>query len=325
MVSSTQLVQAALERRAVDRVPVFTWCHFGPEAAAGDFWLDAHLDWLAASRTDVLKAMNDAGYPLTPTSDVSKPSDWRRLRATPVSHPLLHAYLDDLARLLDRVGESVPVIVTLFDPFCTAADNRGGPQASVEEDFARMRADLRADAAAVSAGLAAVAEGLAAFAAACVARGAAGIFLATHATDPSLVAPALYDEFVLPHVATVIAGSRAAGSWCDIVHVCGDAVRLGVVKSLPSPAVSWAAGGANCSLAEGQRQLGRCAVGGLSTTALSADGSLEQAMAEATAAIAETSGVGLLLAPGCAVPEHPGTTAARRAFEAAAGLGRTGA
>ena len=321
MPTSIDLVHAALERRPVERVPVFTWCHLGREAVAGSLWLDAHLDWLAASRTDVLKAMNDSGYPLTTTADLSKASDWRHLRATPVSHPALRSYLDNLARLIDKVGESVPVIVTVFDPFTTASDNRDGPLASVEADFARMIADLHTDPVAVSAGLAAVAKGLAAFAAAAISRGAAGVFLAVHATDPSLIARALHDEFVLPHIATVMTASRAAGSWCDILHVCGTNVRLGVVESLPNCAVSWTAGGANLSLGEGQRQLDRCVVGGLSPDTLSADGSLQQAISEATTAVAETSGIGLLLAPGCAVMKHPGATAAAWAFEAAARMG----
>ncbi len=74
--------------------------------------------------------MNDTGYPLTTTSDVSKASDWQRLRATSISHPTLRAYFDNLVRLIDRAGEGVPVIVTVFDPFTTAADNRDGPLAS---------------------------------------------------------------------------------------------------------------------------------------------------------------------------------------------------
>lgn len=322
MMNRRELVQAALKRRAVERLPILTWCHFGPDASAGEPWVKAHLDWLEDSRTDILKAMNDAGYPLTPTNHVSEASDWRHLRATPLSHPRLHTYLEDLERLLDRVGESTPVIVTVFDPFYTAADSRGGTQAWVG-DYARLRAELRADAAAVSAGLAAIAEGLGAFAAACIERGAAGIFLATLATDPALIEPAVYDEFVLPHVAAVMASSHTAGSWCDIVHVCGNSARLEIVESLPSSAVSWAAGGGNCSLSAGQRQLRRCVVGGFSTTALSADGTLDQAMAEATTAVAETSGLGLLLAPGCAIPEHPGANASSRAFDVAARLSRS--
>jgi uroporphyrinogen decarboxylase len=71
---------------------------------------------------------------------------------------------------------------------------------------------------------------------------------------------------------------------------------------LPGHAWNWDDRATPPRLAEGQAAVPGAVIGGLNQWATLRDGTPEQAVAEVEDAIAQTSGVGLIVGPGCVLP-----------------------
>ena len=86
-----------------------------------------------------------------------------------------------------------------------------------------------------------------------------------------------------------------------MLHLHGEAPMFELQSRYPIQAVNWHDRRAAPHLAEGRVRAGRCVAGGLDERGI-ATYAPEQAAAEAREAIAQTGGVGLIVAPGCVIP-----------------------
>jgi uroporphyrinogen decarboxylase len=308
-------VRAALAGAPVDRVPVSLWLHnFATEnsaagLAAETLRLARRFDW------DFLKPQCRAqcfaeawGLTYAPSAERAVPytvtrhpvagaGALRRLEpADPTAGPL-GEQLDALRAIRAAVGPDTPIVWTVFAPLMVLPFLLPGGR----EQAVRL---LRDEPGAVDPALDAIAHTLAGYAAAALAAGADGLFYATNMATAALSSPAGCRRFQRPHDLRVLAA--AAGAPFNLLHVCGEAVLFDEFRDYPVAAWSWAAGGANPSLAEGHRRTGRAVVGGLPAKPEMAGLSPAEVEARGRRAVAEMGGRWLLLGPDCSIdPDTP--------------------
>ncbi len=227
---------------------------------------------------------------------ITDPQDWRRLPSQDDLAPALADQVEALRLVVEGLGPSIPVIQTVFSPLTVAGYLVG-------DDRRRAAPDLLDRPELVEAALERIGDALADFAARSVAAGAAGVFYAIsgHAS-PDVLSPAAYERLALPHDRRVLE-SMPADAWFNVLHLCGPRIHLDLASTLPVAAVSWSIHEAgNPSLAAGRDRSGRAVMGGIDQVGTLTRGSPRAVLEEGRAAVADTGGAGLILAPGCSVP-----------------------
>jgi uroporphyrinogen decarboxylase len=332
-----------------NRPKVSCWYHFAPQSHAPPAACDAHLRHLEQYRLDFLKVMFEFGYPragLGTAGVVQSVADLAKLRELPGDAPPFDRQLDLLRRLAQRIGGHVPMTTTIFHAWmelrnltAAAPIAHRPPQIGPSHDprDAALTALLRADRAAVAAALQALSRTLANFARECVKAGADGIYLATRDdwVDTPANAAALslgptasaYDALVAETDRTILAG--AADGWFNVLHVCGQPLRLERHAGDPHVHVlHWADRVTGPSLADGRRlvehKLGAAAArrlalaGGLDNLQTLPHGRPQDVAREVREALAAGRDRPLIIAPGCTYAPAEVPDANIRALVAAA-------
>ena len=324
-----QRVMAALRGEHVDRVPLAFWMHnFATENSAKGLSgetlrLARAFDW------DYLKPQSRAqcfaemwGLAYRPSTERATPytvtrhparsaADLRRL--TPVDHGAgaLGEQLEALRAIRKALGADTPIVWTVFSPMMVVPFLlEGGRDQALQIG--------RSDPAALEAALDAIAQTLTAYVKACVDAGADGLFYATNLATRDLLRPEECRRFQRPYDRRVL--DAAASAPFNIMHVCGAGAHFAEFADYPVAAFSWALAPGNPSLAEGHRRTGRAVMGGLPAKPEIGSMSPVEMGGRVGAAIADTGGRWLLLAPDCSItPDTPDVLlhAARQARDAA--------
>jgi uroporphyrinogen decarboxylase len=305
-------VEAALAMGVSDRPPVGAWGHtyreeWSPEAlAAITIERARHFGWdfvkfqpRASSFAEAFgSAYKPAGHrlkgPVLISAAVPDLDSWRKVEL--VNSKALDDQVESIGIVARELGAGVPVIQTVFSPITV-----GGYL--VGKSSARVRRELRQHPDLVRPALDRIAEALVDFSRRSVEAGAAGIFYAISGyTSRDAMSESAYREQLLPYDVGVLR-RLPAEAWFNVVHLCGSNLNFGLARDLPAQAVSWSIHNqGNPSLVEGRKLSGRAVMGGLGQRASLLYGPPPEVEAEARRAVEETSGRGLLLAPGCSVP-----------------------
>jgi len=322
-------VMAALAGREVDRIPLAFWMHnFATENSAGGL----STETLRLARTfdwDYLKPQSRAqcfaemwGLAYRPSTEratsytvtrhpARSAADLRRL--TPAAHGAgaLGEQLEALRAIRNTLGADTPIVWTVFSPMMVVPFLlEGGRDQALQIG--------RSDPNALEAALDAIAETLTAYVKACVDAGADGVFYATNLATRDLLRPEECRRFQRPYDRRVL--GAAASAPFNIMHVCGAGAHFAEFADYPVAAFSWALAPGNPSLAEGHRRTGRAVMGGLPAKPEIGSLSPVEIGGRVSAAIADTGGRWLLLAPDCSItPDTPDVLlhAARQARDAA--------
>jgi uroporphyrinogen decarboxylase len=327
-VDSRARVEAALALKPVDRPPAGAWGHtyaeeWSPEAlAAVTVDRARRLGWdfvkFQPRATCFAEAFGSeyrpAGHrlkgPVLIRQAVSDLEDWHRLQeANPTA---LADQVRSIGIVVRELGARVPVIQTVFSPVTV-----GGYL--VGKDSRRVVRELRANPEVVGPALERIAEVLIDFSRRSVEAGAAGIFYAISGYASARAMPEeVYREHLLPLDHQVLS-SLPQEAWFNALHLCGSHLRFGLAAALPVQAVSWSIHNqGNPSLGEGQRIASHAVMGGLGQRSSLLYGPATAVAEEVRAAIRETGGRGLLLAPGCSVPPRAREANLRAMMEAVA-------
>jgi uroporphyrinogen decarboxylase len=305
-------VEAALAMSIADRPPAGAWGHtyreeWSPEDLAGLTVERARqFDW------DFVKFQPRATCFAETFGSVYKPAghrlkgpvlvstavpDLEAWGAVAASNPkALQDQVDSIGMVAHELGRGVPVIQTVFSPLTVAGYLVGKSKSRVVREL-RKHPDL------VRPALDRIAETLVDFSKRSVKAGAAGIFYAISGYASKDAMPeAVYRELVLPYDVSVLE-QLPREAWFNVVHLCGSHLNFRLARDLPVQAVSWSIHNqGNPSLVEGRAIGGRAVMGGLGQRASLLYGPPSEVETEARRAVAETGGLGLLLAPGCSVP-----------------------
>ena len=219
---------------------------------------------------------------------------WGSVRV--VNRKVLDDQVESIRIVARELGPDVPVIQTVFSPITVGGYLVGKSQSRVVREL-RQHPEL------VGPALERIAEALTDFSRRSIDAGAAGIFYAISGyAGRGVMREDVYRDMVLPYDQAVL-GALPSAAWFNAVHLCGSNLNFGLVRDLPSHAVSWSIHNqGNPSLAEGREIAGRAVMGGLSQRSTLIYGPPSKIKTEAERAVEETGGRGLLLAPGCSVP-----------------------
>jgi uroporphyrinogen decarboxylase len=155
--------------------------------------------------------------------------------------------------------------------------------------------------AAVKDALEAITETLVRFADAALTEGVSGIFYSIQAASHRVHTEAQYAEFGEPYDRRVLESVRDR-SFLTIVHCHGTDLMFDRLARLPGHAWNWDDRATPPSLADAKAQVPGAVIGGLHQWKTLRDATPDDAVAETRDAIAQTGGTGLIVGPGCVVP-----------------------
>src|SRR5690625_5156853 len=122
---------AAVNGGLVDRPPVTTWVHFQSDHLNSKEVAQLHLQFLKAYDWDILKVMNDYRYPVPHgVTSLDTAKAFTRYQPLAMTHPCFIKQLDCLKIIMEQVGQTAPVLETLFEPCQQIVRNVGFDQAN---------------------------------------------------------------------------------------------------------------------------------------------------------------------------------------------------
>lgn len=308
-ISPRQRIERCLSGIKPDRTPVALWRHFPvddqtPEGLAGatvDFqqMYDFDLVKVTPASSFCLKdwGVEDAWRGATEgTRDYTKhrvvhPEDWGRLDVLDPYHGHLSNQLTCLELVCNKLGPSVPVIQTIFNPLSQAKNLVGGNQLIIH---------LRKYPEAVHEGLRIITETTVQFIAAASKVGIAGIFYALQHANYSLLTEQEYMKFGRAYDLQIL--STVHDLWLNMLHLHGEEVMFDLVTDYPVQIINWHDRDTEPSLAEAKKRFVGTVCGGLQREDTMVLGTPERVTAEATDAILATEGERFILGTGCVLP-----------------------
>ena len=298
-------VRAAVEGRALDRVPLCFWHHFKPE---GSPQMLARMtdEFFSAYDLDIFKIMPDIRYPF-PNDSIRSADDWSLIADLEPYQGDLGRILDTIEILRDRIGPETPIIVTLFSPLAYAIRFAGAEL--VGQHMSGNPVQLHH-------ALATLAGNLRQFNQAAIETGADGIFFAVHGAGDNLYSDLQYAEFGRPYDLMALAG--AGKGWLTTLHVHASSdLDIDPFLSYPAPVLSWSDRVTGISLAEVRGKApDKCLMGGIDESGAITAGTKEQIRKEIEDAIDQVAGHRFILANGCSIPDDNPEHLLRAAREA---------
>jgi uroporphyrinogen decarboxylase len=300
-------VLAALAGEPVDRPPFSFWSHnYARENSAEELAAES-LRVAEAFQFDFLKPQTRAQAfeeafgavwqasgrrrdgPTLLKPAVSSAADLGQLRPADWTAGPLGEQLAALRMIRAAIGD-LPIIWTIFNPLMIARRLQPG-------DISGLRTAMHEHPRALRSALDAVTETMVGYARAALDAGADGLFYATNVGTASQLTTDEYrtwsrdDDLKILHA--------VSGGTFNLLHTCGDAVLFDVFVEYPVHAFNYALGGQNPGLAALAERTGKAVAGGVTTKP--ADLALTPTMvaAEVRAAVRDTAGRHLLIAPGC--------------------------
>ena len=305
-------VEAAIAMGVADRPPVGAWGHTYREE-----WSPADLAAITVDRArrfgwDFVKFQPRASTFAEAFGSVYHPSghslrapimikpavpDLESWTSVEVRNPQVFAdQVESLRSAVRELGPDIPVIQTVFSPITVGGYLVGKSQS-------RVVRELRKHPEVVGPALEKIAEALVDFSRRSVEAGAAGIFYAISGyAGRNVMKEAAYRDLVLPYDLAVL-NALPGQAWFNVLHLCGSNLNFALARDLPAQVVSWSIHNQGSpSLREGRDLAGRAVMGGLSQRSTLVYGPASKIEDEVRAAVEDTGGRGLLVAPGCSVP-----------------------
>jgi uroporphyrinogen decarboxylase len=239
---------------------------------------------------DVRSFAQDDVAPHLAGAAVARPTDWRGLPEPDLRDSSLQRELQALRLVRQALGAETPLLVIVYSPLTTADALSNG----------RIRDDLRTFGNDVRAGLGVIAALTRAFSLAALDAGADGIFYCSRWTDRETLRAREHRDFGqrydLEVLEAVAAGASGREGPLNVLYLEGKQPNLDLAERYPVQAVCWETWRASPSLAIARRQL-RCGLMGGINPSTFVSGRAADVQAQVQAALSQTGGWGLVLAP----------------------------
>jgi uroporphyrinogen decarboxylase len=309
LMTRRERLEAAMAGAAVDRPPVALWRHWPgddrtPQGLADNtvrFQRQFDFDFVKVTPTSSF-CLQDWGaqdewrgnlegtrdYTVRPIQD---PVDWTNLAVLDPEEGALGDQLECLRLIQSELGETVPVIQTIFNPLAQAKNLAGNE---------RLLLHLRQFPDAVHEGLETITETTIHFVEAAQATGVAGIFYAVQHARYGLLSEAEYRSFGRAYDLRIL--DVAQSSWLNVLHLHGVGVMFDLVAEYPVGVLNWHDRETGISLKDGLQRFSGAVCGGLARHTTIMRGARDEVSAEAQDALAQTGGHRFVLGTGCVVP-----------------------
>ncbi|WP_319413093.1 uroporphyrinogen decarboxylase family protein [uncultured Cohaesibacter sp.] len=303
-------LQAVVEGKPVDRVPVSAWGHWYMEEQKAESFADKMLSFREEYDWDLIKVHSRASYHVEPFGFQIDPSndpaighglfhspvrtveDWYKLRPQPLENEAFDEQLKVLELIRKGMPKDCPLIFTVFTPL-DIADKMLDRHADILFDHIREAPE------AVAYGLSVFSETLSRFVRKVTEVGVDGFFFSTKWVNGSKLSVAQYRDLCLAPDLNMMAAAK--GLPFNIMHVCQNEVFLNGFHDYPVSIMHWDDNGKhNPSLRMGRQLTGHCAGGGVASATL-ARGTADEVSQKAVNTILENNGTGMILASGCSI------------------------
>lgn len=288
-------VALTLQGAATDRPPVSFWHHF-PARGSGVRLGRAAADFASRFDVDIAKVMPDIPYPV-PWRSIGAAEDWLAFDAwdTATRSRFTAGYVAAVHTMRQALGPDIPLVATVYAPLTSVMKAAGSP--------AQFLAHADSSPELVHTALANITVNLRRHVTDLIAAGADGIYLSVQGASRRAMTSAQFREYGRPYDLTVL--RAAVDGWLNVVHVHGDAeLCLEEVDDYPVEVLSWSDRVTGQPLSEQRARSNRCLMGGWDERHAGAGPTAAQQLrTEAESALAAVGGRGLILAPGCSVPD----------------------
>ncbi|TEU00980.1 MAG: uroporphyrinogen decarboxylase [Anaerolineales bacterium] len=310
MVSKRERLEAAIAKDVADRPPLALWRHFPVDDQTPEGLSESTALYQARYDYDFVKVTPASSFCLLDwgvedkwngnpegTRDytrraIKKPADWRELRVLDPEQGSLGKQLKCLELLRERLGETQPIIQTIFNPL-SQAKNLAGQQMLFEH--------LHQEPEEVLAGLEIITQSTVNFIEAMKDRGVDGIFYAIQHGSYQIFDSENYRKFgeVFDHRIF----EAAELFWLNVLHLHGEAIMFDLAEKYPVQVVNWHDREVPPSLAEGALRISGAVCGGIRRMTMVC-GDPTQVQEEAAQALKSLNSRGVVLGTGCVVPVH---------------------
>lgn len=324
--SKRERVDAALQGAEVDRVPVSAWRHFIPEETNVDalarvslkHFSDFDWDWLKVNPRGTYYAEawgNQYDYehytsvlPEFINGPINSPADLEKIQQISATTGVFGEQIDLVRQIKAGVGDA-HFLQTLFAPlsvlgFLIARPRQHNLAEAVQAQYDGLKHYMNEDPKSVHEALQNITATLIQYSAAVIESGASGLFFAiVRLARHGGLSEAEYEEFGRPYDLQLLRTVQDAPF--NLLHICGSNVYFDSVVNYPVHAVNWAAVGQhNPTVSDARARIPQALMGGVDELGVLQNGTPEEVLKEAQAAIQLTGGRHFLLTPGCAVSDE---------------------
>ncbi|WP_420645197.1 uroporphyrinogen decarboxylase family protein [Candidatus Leptofilum sp.] len=303
--SKRKRLEATVSGETPDRIPVALWRHWPGDDQDAHALAAAHLKWQQDYDWDVLKVGPASSYSVVDwgvedewlghiegtrhytNRPIQKAEDWATLQPLDPTKGMLATQLEALRLVKTAVGDSVPVLATIFAPLS---------QAKHLADNEPMLTHLRHEPELFRNGLETIFESTLRFIESAKKIGIDGIFYAVQHARYPLMSREEYEIWGRPFDHKIL--NAVQDLWLNMVHLHSTDVMFDLVAAYPVPLLNWHDRETGISLAEGLTQFKGAASGGVDHWTLHQEPP-ENTLAEAKDAIEQVNGRRLLLGTGC--------------------------
>lgn len=302
-------LEKTIAGEAADRVPVALWRHWpGDDERAADL-AQAVVEFQRTFDWDFVKVTPASSYSVADygVQDqwegnlegtraytrrvVSRSLDWTELRPLDPLRGALGRHLEALQLIGNGIGETVPIIATIFNPLSQAKHMAG-------EDVLIRHMRTRPER--LHTGLNILTESTMRYIDALRRAPISGIFYAVQHASYDVMSEDEYRAFGLPYDRKIL-DTLPDKWWFNLMHLHGSAPMFKLMSDMPVQAINWHDRDTEPDLAQGKSQFGGAVCGGLSRWQHLHNGTPSSIREAARDAIHQTGGRRFILSTGCVI------------------------
>jgi uroporphyrinogen decarboxylase len=308
--NNRERLERTLAGEQADRVPVALWRHFpGDDQRAADF-ARSTVEWQTMFDWDFLKVTPASSYSVADYGvqdqwegsmegtrvytkrAVVRSLDWTDLRTLDPTRGVIARTLDALRMICEALGETVPILMTIFSPLAQAKNIAGN---EVLLRHLRMQPDR------VRSGLNVITESTLRLIDALRRFPVAGIFYAIQHASYRVLSEDEYLSFGLPYDRKIL-DALPDRWWFNLAHLHGHDPMFKFASQLPVQAVNWHDRGTEPTLLQAKLQFNGVLCGGVSASEHIHLGTPAAVRDAARDAVIQMNNKRLILSADCVIP-----------------------
>jgi uroporphyrinogen decarboxylase len=304
-------IRAAIKGEETDRTPVALWKHYPVEdmtaegLAAATVAFQKKYDWdlVKFTPTGTYSIMdlgaetewkpNDMGVRTVTKCGVTKVEQWPQLPVWDATKGFIGQQNRALSLAAKELKGEVPILQTVFSPLTTARKLAGD----------RIFTDMRTHPELFKQGLEIITHITIQFAQEAIKAGASGVFFATQLATYRLLNAKEYQEFGETYDCQILSALQPHID-ISMIHIHGEDTMYDMMFKYPVNAANIHDRITEPTLKEARKHTKMMLAGGVNEWNTLVTGPVSAIQAEVKDAIAQTGDRGILIAPGCVVPQH---------------------
>lgn len=239
-----------LEGKPVDRTPVGFWLHFPEDRHHGEAAVQAHMDFMEQTDTDLLKVMNE-NILYDGESVIAAEEDIHKFRGFSRKDRIFRDQMEIIKRIADKSQGRYPIVATIHGLLVSAIHEAGfagqfTSKGGMLAEFCRKRPGEMKQA------FETIACSLMEFSDCSLEAGAEGIFYAALGGERHFFQDDEFEEFVAPYEKMIYEHIKKTAK-IDILHICKTNIDFTRYVHLKPSIVNWGIYGNHFSLTEGAK------------------------------------------------------------------------